>query len=88
MGWTQSGEEFIAKISSRTLLPARSLFVELDREDDEVLARWHSDGATRWSCGGCWRCSRRCSTNSSCRSPTRTCGASRAGRRVPDKGVD
>jgi hypothetical protein len=43
MGWTQSGEEFIAKITSRTLVPARSLFVELDREDDEVLVRWHSD---------------------------------------------
>ena len=43
MGWTQSGEEFMAKISSRRLTPARSLFIELDRDDDEVLARWHSD---------------------------------------------
>lgn len=43
MGWTQSGEEFIAKITSRTLVPARSLFIELDRDDDEVLVRWHSD---------------------------------------------
>ena len=43
MGWTQSGEEFMAKISSRRMTPARSLFVELDRDDDEVLARWHSD---------------------------------------------
>lgn len=40
MGWTESGEEFIAKISSRTLTPARTLFIELDRDDDEVLARW------------------------------------------------
>ena len=43
MGWTQSGEEFIAKITSRRLRPARSLFIELDRDDDEVLVRWHSD---------------------------------------------
>ena len=43
MGWTASGEEFIAKLSTRTLAPARSLFVELDRDDDEVLVRWHSD---------------------------------------------
>ncbi len=42
-GWTESGEEFIAKVSTRGLTPARSLFVELDRDDDEVLARWHSD---------------------------------------------
>lgn len=43
MGWTASGEEFIAKITSRRLRPARSLFIELDRDDDEVLVRWHSD---------------------------------------------
>jgi hypothetical protein len=43
LGWTESGEEFIAKISTRLLEPARSLLVELDRDDDEVLARWHSD---------------------------------------------
>jgi electron transfer flavoprotein alpha subunit len=42
-GWTESGEEFIAKISSRQMTPARSLLVELDRDDDEVLARWISD---------------------------------------------
>ncbi len=42
-GWTQSGEEFISKISTRGLNPARTLFVELDRDDDEVLARWTSD---------------------------------------------
>jgi len=42
-GWTQSGEEFITKISTRGLNPARSLYVELDRDDDEVLARWTSD---------------------------------------------
>jgi molecular chaperone GrpE (heat shock protein) len=43
LGWTETGQEFIAKISTRTLEPARSLFVELDRDDDEVLVRWHSD---------------------------------------------
>lgn len=43
MGWTESGEEFIAKISTRRLEPARTLFIELDREDDEVLVRWNSD---------------------------------------------
>lgn len=43
LGWTQSGEEFIAKISTRLMEPARSLLIELDRDDDEVLARWHSD---------------------------------------------
>lgn len=43
MGWTESGEEFIAKLSTRLLEPARSLLIELDRDDDEVLARWHSD---------------------------------------------
>jgi hypothetical protein len=43
LGWTQSGEEFIAKLSTRKLQPARSLLIELDRDDDEVLARWNSD---------------------------------------------
>jgi multidrug efflux pump subunit AcrA (membrane-fusion protein) len=43
LGWTESGEEFIAKISTRLMEPSRSLFIELDRDDDEVLARWHSD---------------------------------------------
>lgn len=43
LGWTESREEFIAKISTRLLTPARSLLIELDRDDDEVLARWHSD---------------------------------------------
>lgn len=43
LGWTESGEEFIAKISTRLMEPARSLLIELDRDDDEVLARWHSD---------------------------------------------
>jgi hypothetical protein len=46
LGWTQSGEEFIAKISTRKLAPARALLVELDRDDDEVLARWRSDVGT------------------------------------------
>ncbi len=43
LGWTESREEYIAKISTRKLQPARSLLIELDRADDEVLARWHSD---------------------------------------------
>jgi multidrug efflux pump subunit AcrA (membrane-fusion protein) len=43
MGWTPSGEEFIARISTRKLSPARTLLVELDRDDDEVLARWRSE---------------------------------------------
>ena len=43
LGWTESRQEFIAKISTRQVHPARSLFVALDRDDDEVLVRWHSD---------------------------------------------
>jgi len=43
LGWTPTGEEFIARISTRKLRPARTLLVELDRDDDEVLARWKSD---------------------------------------------
>ena len=43
MGWTESGEEFVAKLSTRMLEPGRSLLIELDRDDDEVLARWNSD---------------------------------------------
>lgn len=43
VGWTESGEELIAKLSTRQTTPARSLFIELDRDDDEVLARWTSD---------------------------------------------
>lgn len=42
-GWTESGEEYVVKISSVQMRPRRSLFVELDRDDDEVLARWSSD---------------------------------------------
>lgn len=42
-GWTSTGEEYIAKISTRTLSPSRTLFIELDRDDDEVLARWTTD---------------------------------------------
>lgn len=42
-GWTASGEEFVVKITSVQLIPRRSLFVELDRDDDEVLLRWTSD---------------------------------------------
>jgi hypothetical protein len=43
LGWTESREEFIAKLTTRLVEPARSLFIELDRDDDEVLVRWHSD---------------------------------------------
>jgi len=43
LGWSASGEEFLGKISTRRLTPARALLIELDRDDDEVLARWHSD---------------------------------------------
>ena len=42
-GWTESGEEFVAKMSTRQMSPKRSLFVEIDRDDDEVLARWTTD---------------------------------------------
>jgi len=42
-GWTSTGEEYIAKVSTRRLHPARTLFIELDRDDDEVLARWTTD---------------------------------------------
>lgn len=42
-GWTESGEEFVAKMTTRQMRPKRSLFVEVDRDDDEVLARWTSD---------------------------------------------
>lgn len=41
-GWTQSGEEFVAKFATVQLQPRRSLLIELDRDDDEVLARWSS----------------------------------------------
>ena len=43
MGWTASGEEFVAKMKTRQMDPKRSLLVEVDRDDDEVLARWTSD---------------------------------------------
>lgn len=43
MGWTHAGEDFLAKISTRKLVPARTLLIELDRDDDEVLARWRSE---------------------------------------------
>lgn len=43
IGWTASGEEFVAKLTTVQLRPKRSLLIELDRDDDEVLARWHSD---------------------------------------------
>jgi hypothetical protein len=42
-GWTASGEELVAKISTRQVAPKRTLLVEVDRDDDEVLARWTSD---------------------------------------------
>lgn len=43
LGSTERREEFIGKISTRLLEPARSLLVEIDLHDDAVLARWHSD---------------------------------------------
>ena len=46
-GWTESRQEFIAKISTRTLSPARTLFIELDHDDDEVLVRWTTDVGNR-----------------------------------------
>lgn len=42
-GWTESGEEFVVKLSTVRMSPHRSLFLELDRDDDEVLVRWTSD---------------------------------------------
>ena len=41
-GWTETGEEFVARLSTRGLEPSRTLLIELDRDDDEVLARWTS----------------------------------------------
>ena len=46
-GWTASRQEFIAKISTRQLTPARTLFVELDHDDDEVLVRWSGELGNR-----------------------------------------
>ncbi len=42
-GWTPSGEEFVARLSTRQMSPKRTLLVEVDRDDDEVLMRWTSD---------------------------------------------
>lgn len=42
-GWTASREEYLVKISTRQTTPARSLHLEVDRDDDAVLARWNSD---------------------------------------------
>ena len=42
-GWSTSGEEYRAKISTRKTSPARSLLVDLDRDDDQVMARWNSE---------------------------------------------
>lgn len=42
-GWTASGEEFVARMSTRQMHPKRTLFIEVDRDDDEVLARWTSE---------------------------------------------
>lgn len=41
-GWSASGEEYLAKLTTTRVRPRRSLTIELDRDDDEVLARWHS----------------------------------------------
>lgn len=42
-GWSASGEEYLARIATHAAWPQRALSIELDRDDDEVLARWHSD---------------------------------------------
>ncbi len=42
-GWTESGEEFVARMKTRQMSPKRELLVEVDRDDDEVLCRWTSD---------------------------------------------
>lgn len=43
MGWSASGEEFMAKVQTIQLRPSRTLVVQFDRDDDQVLARWSSD---------------------------------------------
>lgn len=53
-GWTESGEEFVAKLQTVGMDPRRSLLLELDRDDDEVLARWRSgigDSVERYRLG-------------------------------------
>jgi hypothetical protein len=50
-GWSASGEEFTAKVQTIQLRPLRSLHVQLDRDDDQVLVRWSSDigdSVERW----------------------------------------
>ena len=42
-GWSSSGEEFLVRVATVGLRPARRLDIELDRDDDEVLVRWKSD---------------------------------------------
>lgn len=42
-GWSESGEEYRAKLSTRQTSPARSLLIDLDRDDDQVMARWNSE---------------------------------------------
>ena len=42
-GWSETGEEFRAKISTRKTSPARSLLVDLDRDDDQVMVRWNTE---------------------------------------------
>lgn len=41
-GWSASGEEYLARFATIDARPRRALSVELDRDDDEVLIRWHS----------------------------------------------
>lgn len=43
LGWSREGEAFVARIATRTLTPSRTLVLNLDRDDDQVLARWRSD---------------------------------------------
>lgn len=51
MGWSASGEEFMAKIQTIRLRPSRTLLVHFDLDDDQVLARWSSavgDSVEMW----------------------------------------
>ncbi|MBW3578169.1 MAG: hypothetical protein KY462_10610 [Actinobacteria bacterium] len=42
-GWSESGEEFVSEVTTVRRTPRRTLLIELDRDDDEVLARWTSE---------------------------------------------
>lgn len=42
-GFSETGEEFVTEVTTVRRTPRRTLFIELDRDDDEVLARWTSE---------------------------------------------